>query len=411
MGEHELAAELLDGWREQADDRIDLLRRLVDINSHSDNVDGIDRLRAELAPEVAAAGFEVTEPAGDPEASETPRGAHLIGRRGGADGAPSVLLIAHLDTVFPPGDGAGRLKADGELLWGPGVGDIKGGIVSILTAVSLLDRLGLGDRLDLRLFMNSDEEVGSLTSREIVRDLASGCRWALGFEPAFHPPGESVARHATVQHVVERKGCGRFAFELQGTAAHSGGAHHLGASAIEALARKVVDVHALTDHERGVTTNVGLVSGGRSVNTVAPRATGEIDFRHRTTEDGEGTAAAIRAILERPEDVSASAPPVTARVRRGGGVLWPPLVPTDASRRLSALVGQVSAELGARAEGISRGGASDAAHAAAAGVPAICGLGPVTHGIHTDEEHTSREAVSFSARAAAALLVRLADGG
>jgi glutamate carboxypeptidase len=178
---------------------------------------------------------------------------------------------------------------------------------------------------------------------------------------------------------------------------------------VEALARKVIDVHALTDRPLGVTTNVGLVSGGRSVNTVAPTASGEIDFRFAADEDGERVAASIRAILERPEAVNpSSGHDVTGHVEPGGGLLWPTLTPTPESRRLSALVSDAVAEVGLRGEGIARGGASDAAHAAAAGVPAICGLGPVTSGIHTDSEHTSVAAVGTAVRVAARVISRLA---
>jgi glutamate carboxypeptidase len=183
-------------------------------------------------------------------------------------------------------------------------------------------------------------------------------------------------------------------------------------SAIEGLARKIVDLHALTDATRGVTTNVGVCGGGRSVNTVAPEAWAEIDFRYRTAADGALTDERIREILLRPERVNAaSASAVTCEIEPGGGALWPPLVPTRESEALSRLVIEASRELGLVAEPIARGGASDAAHAAAVGVPAICGLGPVTSGIHTDQERTSVAALRDAVRVAALLLTRLGSLG
>jgi len=397
------------GWRSAEAEWLDLLTRLVETSSHSDDVEGIDRERRLLRPVLEGLGLEVDVLPVPPDLPR-PRAKHLLGRWR-RPGRPRVLLIGHLDTVFPRGEGACELRREGELLHGPGVGDIKGGVVAMLAALDLLRRRGLDEALDVALFLGSDEEVGSHASRDLLRELSADRDHALGFEPAFHLPGESVLRHSSVQHVVERKGCGRFAVRLSGTAAHSGSAHHQGASAIEALARKVQEAHALTDRDRGVTVNVGLVAGGRSVNTVAPWASAEVDFRFRDAADGETTAATLRALLQRAEEVSTEhAPPVSAMLEPGGGVLWPPLVPSDASRALSALVIEASAEHGVRAEGVARGGASDACHSAAVGVPSICGLGPVTSGIHTDAEHTSVAALRASALVAARVLERIAEG-
>lgn len=406
----EVDGRVAESWRGQESARLELLRRLVDQNSHSDHLAGIDAERAILRPVFEEAGFEVEEVAPDTSDAPRPRAAHLVARRP-APGAPRVVLIGHLDTVFPPEEGSAKLRRDGDLLHGPGVGDIKGGVVAMLAAATALEDAGLGGALDLTVFLNSDEEVGSHTSRDLLRRLCAGARCALGFEPAFHPEGESVASHSRIQHVVRRKGCGRYSFRLRGVAAHSGGAHHAGASAIEALARKVRDVHALTDYARGLTTNVGLVAGGRSVNTVAPEASGEVDFRFATEEDGERCSRALREILERPERPNPDNElGVRAELEPGGGVLWPTLEPSEASLALSALVGRVTERLGWSAEAIARGGASDASNAAAVGTPAICGLGPVTHGIHTEAEHSSVTALGRSVRVAAGVLAELAAG-
>jgi glutamate carboxypeptidase len=399
-----------ESWRQQEEGRLELLERLVDVNSHSDNLAGVDAVRRLLAGELAELGLAVEEPLIRPQGSPRPRAAHLVARWP-APGRPRVLLIGHLDTVFPVADAFAGLRRDGLLLRGPGVGDIKGGDVAIVAALQVLRDVGAQADVDVTVFMGSDEEVGSHASRDMIRQLGRQADVALGFEPAFHPPGESVARHATVQHVVERKGCGRFNFELHGVAAHSGGAPQLGASAVEALARKVTSIHALTDFERGLTTNVGLVSGGRSANTVAPSARGEVDFRFRTEEEGGQLAARIREVLEREERVNAQlARGVTCEIEAGGGVLWPPLVPTAASRHVSQVVAECCRRWGLAAEGITRGGASDAAHVASVGTPAVCGLGPVTSGIHTDAELTSVPALRHSVLVGATVLLRLGQG-
>jgi len=390
---------------------LDLLERLVGINSFSDNLPGIDAVRAMLRPEFERLGLAVEEPLLPPVDSVRPRAAHLVASRRNA-GAPRALLIAHLDTVFPPGIGLGHLVREGDVLRGPGVGDIKGGVVAILAALDILRQAEALDEIDVTVFLNSDEEVGSHASRDLLRRLAKGSDVALGFEPAFCPAGEPVTAPTRVQHVLKRKGCGRWAFRLKGVAAHSGGAHQLGVSAIEGLARKILDIHALTDDARGITTNVGLCGGGRSANTVAPDAEGEIDFRYQTAEDGEAIASRLREIVERPEAVNPRlATPVTGTLEPGGGALWPPLLPTPDSERLSRLIVEVSSGFGVKAEPISRGGASDAAHAAAVGVPSICGLGPLTAGIHTDDEHSSASGLERSSLIAAGILLALDDAG
>lgn len=394
-------------WEARSGHWLDLLKALVNQNSFADHVAGVDAVRALLVPEFEALGFSVEEPLLPPCDSPRVRAAHLVARKP-APGAPKVLLIAHLDTVFPEGDAFRSFLREGDLLLGPGVGDIRAGIVTILGAAAALSDAGCAGAVDLTVVMNSDEEVGSHSSRDLIRTLAQECSVALGFEPAFHPPGESVLAPSRIQHVVERKGCGRQAFRLKGVASHSGGAHQFGVSAIEGLARKIVDLHALTDSKRGVTTNVGIIGGGRSVNTVAPEAWAEVDFRYKTAADGRLTDQRIREILERPERVNpASASAVTCEIELGGGALWPPLVPTKASEAVSRLVVAATREYGLEAEPISRGGASDAAHAAAAGIPAICGLGPVTSGIHTDAERTSVPALRNAVLVAALTLTKI----
>jgi glutamate carboxypeptidase len=403
------AARLHAAWDRRGDAWVSLLRRLVDQGSYSDDLAGVDAVRRMLVPELEATGASVEEIARPSEGGARPRAAHLVARWSAAGSGPRTraLLIGHLDTVHPPGVGRVRLEQRGDVLLGPGVGDIKGGVVAMLGALRLLSDEGLPSA-DVTIFLNSDEEVGSHSSRGLLRELAASCDVALGFEPAFCPTGEPVEAPSRVQHVTERKGCGRMELILRGVAAHSGGAHHLGVSAVEALARKTIEMHALTDDARGITTNVGLVHGGRAANTVAPEARAEIDFRYRTWDDGLATWARLSEIALRPERVNPRVDtPVTAEIEPGGGALWPPLRPTPESLRLSRLVVGVSGALGFEAEAITRGGASDAAHAAAAGLPAICGLGPVASGIHTDDERSSVSGLRRASVTAAALLSSL----
>src|SRR5690606_35717580 len=202
------------------------------------------------------------------------------------------------------------------IAYGPGVADMKAGLVMNAFVARAFHECG-GNAAPIRVFFTGDEEIASPASRNLTVEMAKGAGTVLNAEPG-RPTGNVV---------VERKGAMFVDFEVDGVAAHAGVAHEKGASAIEALARKVIALHALTDYNTGITSNVGMVEGGVSVNTVAPSAKGRLDVRYPKGVDEDQLQRQIASIIEE------SAPACTCgRITHEGRFL--PLFQTDESRIL-----------------------------------------------------------------------------
>jgi glutamate carboxypeptidase len=347
---------------------LDLIARLVDVNSHTDNRAGgalvAELLTAELAsiPGVTVRSI--------PSERFAP---HLVASTAAAAGSAEgcVAIIGHLDTVFPPGTFEG-FRRDGDLARGPGVLDMKGGLVAAIEALRALAAAGLLERARVRFAIVSDEEVGSPESQPILRRELAGAACALVLE----------AGRAADKIITARKGTGGARFVAAGKAAHAGNAHDKGANAIWALARFVDRAQALTDYARGVTVNVGTISGGQSKNTVPDEAAASLDFRFVHLADGEATMTALRAAAA----AAAESVPGTTLTATGG----PARLPLERTPANVALYQEYAAH--ARAAGLGDGeaallgGGSDASTTAAMGIPSIDGLGPRGSGFHTRDE-------------------------
>lgn len=342
---------------------VGLTRSWVEINSYTSNVDGVNRVGALLREAFSLPSLTCSVIKG-----EAGFGDHLVWRTP-AVGAP-ILLVGHHDTVFPPGHFEGW-REEGNRAIGPGALDMKGGLAIIRTALAALEDVGLLSKLPLVVACVADEEVGSPSSAPHLRELAKGAACALVFESG----------RANDMIITRRKGVGAMTVIAHGKAAHSGNNHKDGANAIWALARFVDAAQQLTDYDRGVTVNVGQLTGGTSKNTVPERAECKLDLRYQTVPDAEALVLGLRAAAE-----AAAIPGVTLEVQ--GGVNRLPLERTDAS---AALRDEYAAC--ARAAGLGDGeapllgGGSDANTVAPLGVPAIDGLGPRGAGFHTTGEY------------------------
>ncbi|MCA9973783.1 MAG: M20/M25/M40 family metallo-hydrolase, partial [Anaerolineales bacterium] len=243
-------------------------------------------------------------------------GGHLLATPAAADpAAPRQLLLAHTDTVWPLGTLAAMpLARDGRSLRGPGVFDMKGSLAMLVFVLRALRHLELTPAVTPVLLLNSDEEIGSHESRPAIEQQARQACRALVLEPAFGPDGRLK---------TARKGVGRFAVTITGQAAHAGIEPEKGASAILELAAVIQQLHALNDLPRGVSVNVGLVSGGVLTNVVAPHARADVDLRAPTQADAARLDAAVRAL--RP-----TTPGTTLAV--SGGFERPPLERTPANQ-------------------------------------------------------------------------------
>ena len=236
-----------------ADAAVSLLRRLVEIESPTGSA-GVREVAEVMAGELRARGAEAT----------VLDGGHVRADLPGTE--PALAVIGHCDTVWPEGTLATMpFVAEGDVARGPGAYDMKACLVLVLAAI---DEAGPGRRA-LRVFLTADEEQGSRTAREPLRDAVDGVAAAFVVEP---PTPEGHLK-------TSRKGLGRFRIEVEGRPAHAGTNLAEGASAVEELAQQVIRLHALTDHERGVSVNVGTISGGTAENVVAAYAEARLDVR------------------------------------------------------------------------------------------------------------------------------------
>jgi glutamate carboxypeptidase len=290
------------------------------------------------------------------------------------DSQPAIYLMGHRDTVFPKGTVATRgFTRDGMTAFGPGVADMKSGLVLncfVLRGLQYL--LNNSDIAELPhpvvgLF-TGDEEIGSPEGRHVIQQIVKGAKAVFNAEPG----------RISGNVVSARKGGASFEILVKGKAAHSGVNHADGASAIGGLALIITELHALTDYETGVTTNVGLISGGMSSNTVASDAKARLDLRYITKEQMVETMDAIQSIVDTPRLNG-----VTASVR-----LISAFHPFESSMSdvLLAHYQKQAESLGFSVEGEFTGGCSDAGFTSSMGVPTLCGTGPVGAKMHTDGE-------------------------
>jgi glutamate carboxypeptidase len=288
-------------------------------------------------------------------------GDHLRVTWGAGEG--QILLIGHMDTVWPLGETAQRpFRVQDNKATGPGIFDMKGGLVVALYAVTALQELGLSPAHKLVFLFNSDEEVGSLTSRPLIEEEAERSEAALVLEPS---------REDAL--VVWRKGVGRFDLDIQGVASHSGAAYQQGASAIEELAHQILRLEAMTDLNRGTTVNVGVVHGGSKVNVRPGSAWAEVDLRVTTAREGQRMTKAILGLQ-----------PVLTRTALvvSGGITRPPWEISPGSQELFEQARKVGASLGMDLWEAGSGGGSDGSFTAAVGVPTLDGLGIVGDDAH-----------------------------
>lgn len=386
MTEGKTAAVLdwLDGQRAAM---TDLLRDLVNIDSGSYNKAGVDAVGARLEAHLAGVGIP-TERIAVESYGDSIR-AHVAGGAGAAN--RPILLMGHRDTVFPDGTVAERpFRVDGDIAYGPGCADMKAGLVMNTFVLEAFHRAG-GAPFPLIGLYTGDEEIASPGSRPIIEAEARAARAVFNSEPG-RESGNIVTR---------RKGASFFKFEITGRAAHSGGQPEKGRSAIEAMARKIQALHALTDFERGITVNVGLVQGGASVNTVAPHCSAEVDVRFKTMEDRDATWERIQEILA-TEHLDGT----TAAVVQERGFL--PMTVSGESRVLFDTYVAATESLGGQVDGEFTGGSADSGFTAQVGCPTLCAVGPVGGRAHSPDEYVRLDTMVPRAKAVALSILRMA---
>ena len=359
----------------------EVIDALVAIESPTHDKAAVDRCGSELRARAAAMGMRVRiEPRPD-------AGDHTVAGIG--EGRPRILLVGHVDTVWPHGQ-IRRMpleRRDGKL-WGPGTLDMKVGVAMGLLATRAVFETARPATGSVALLCTSDEETGSDTSRALIEAEALASDAVLVLEPAL--AGGALK--------TSRKGIGQYHLVVTGVAAHAGVDPRKGVSAIRELARQILALDELHDLDRGVSVNVGLVSGGTRPNVVAEEAHAVVDVRAPSLDEAARVDGAIRTLR-----------PVLAGARLAitGGFERPPMERSPGVAALYAHAQAAAAELGQEIVEGGTGGGSDGNFTAALGVPTLDGLGAVGDGAHALHEHVELDRLLPRTALLAALIARL----
>ncbi|RIW37248.1 M20 family peptidase [Bacillus salacetis] len=341
-----------------------LIETLVNIDSGSGNKPGIDKIGSLLKRKYEEAGYTIDV------IPQIKYGNHLIIQHRDASD-PEVLILAHMDTVFPKGTALERpFRMEEDKAYGPGVIDMKSSLVTLLYALKALKEEGSVHWKNVQIILNSDEEIGSPSSKNLISKASIGKKYALIMEPA-RKDGSLVS---------SRRGKGNYTLNVTGRAAHSGIEPEKGRSAIEELAHKVIQLHELNDHENGISVNVGLIEGGSSVNTVSDHATAQMEIRISETDQAT-------SVEEKMEEICSRTDVPGTEITLEGEINRPPMEKNKRNKQLLKRIISVGDELGIEITDTSTGGGSDASFTSAAGVATIDGMGPVGGNAHSEKEY------------------------
>ena len=362
-------SDLQDLASKRFDDFVGALREMVDVDCGSFTPEGVNVIAGLCQRRFEAGGWKVERLEHRPAEGEEQLGDLVIGRLNGT-GTTCLLMIGHMDTVFDPGTVAQRpFRIQGDRALGPGVSDMKGGLLTGFFAVDVLQAAGFDGFGSITYVCNPDEEIGSPWSHGVIEAEAANADVAFVLEGA-RENGDIVS---------SRKGVSDFRIEIVGRAAHAGVEPERGRSAILEAAFKTVALQALNGLWPGVTVNVGVVEGGTRPNVVAERCVLEVDVRSPEEATFKEAEEAVRAIANEH-----TVPDVTVTTIGSG---WHrPMEKREGGARLTDLAIAVAAELGLELRDAATGGASDANTTSAAGVPTLDGLGPIGGDDHGPRE-------------------------
>jgi glutamate carboxypeptidase len=373
----------LDYFQERSGEMLQVLEDLVSIESPSGEARAVESF-------VRAYGALLEKVGVSWEAIPAEGGPHLFGELPSpTESSPPLVLVGHSDTVWPLGELVRRPpRREGGRFYGPGAHDMRAGLAILLFVLRYLreGRHALNRRV--QVFLSADEELGSRSAHPHMDRLLSPAATALVLEPPL--PDGSLK--------IERKGVGMYRIEVSGLEAHAGNEPERGVNAIEELARKTLEVTAWSDPRRGVRVNVGKIEGGIATNVVPGFAAAGVDVRFDRMEDGEDIHRKLRSL--RPEDPRAS-------LSISGGIIFPPMVPSERRQGIAALAIGIARENGLAISAGKSGGGSDGSYLAQRGLLVLDGLGVDGGGAHSREEHVVIDRMPPRAAILAGLLQRL----
>ncbi len=372
------AQRRLDYFNERRDEMVSTIRELVEIESPSDNKAAVDRVAAAVAHKFSGLGGKVKVSVH--QAQDFGNHLQVDFDFAGKSSAKPVLLLGHYDTVYPLGTLATMpCRVVDNKLTGPGVLDMKSGIALMLHALAALQDWHKEDwhkqawhgglPRPVTVLLVSDEEVGSDSSRAITESLAKKSAAVLVLEPSYGSQGAVK---------TARKGVGEYLVKVSGKAAHAGLDFQKGANAILELARQIEKISSFTDLKKGLTVNVGIVSGGSRTNVVPAEAAAQVDVRIARLKDAAGIDKKMRGL--RPFNRK-------CKIEITGGINRPPMERTAGVAALYAQASAIARELGWKLGEAAVGGGSDGNFTAGLGIPTLDGLGAVGDGAHAAHEH------------------------
>jgi glutamate carboxypeptidase len=384
------AAALLDLAQRRRPAFMDALEQMVNIDCGSYTPAGVNAVADLCEERFRAGGWEVERRRHVPSEDEQHLGDLVIGTLEGA-GGPNVLLVGHMDTVFDEGTVAERpFRIEGSSAFGPGVSDMKGGLLMGFLAVDMVRDAGFDAFGEITYVCNPDEEIGSMFSGPVIRELAPKNQAALVLESA----------RANGDIVSARKGITDYRITIHGRAAHAGVEPEKGRNALLEAAHKIIELQAMNGRWPGVTVNVGVARGGTRTNVVPATCELQVDLRSPQAETLDEAMAAIENLCAQPV-----VPDVSIEVSANG---WHrPMEKKEGGARLAQTAVDVARELGFDLKDAATGGASDANTTSAAGTPTLDGLGPIGGNDHAPGEWIDLDSVAPRLALLAGVLTRL----
>lgn len=355
---------------ERRAEMLELLKDLVSIQSGTYNKPGINRVCDVVLKAIEALPIKTTR------LEHEQYGDTLILSGDSAGDSGNILIVGHLDTVFPADTNFNRYREDERNAYGPGVIDMKGGIAAVIYALKALDSCNMLAKIPLRVIFNSDEEIGSPVSRETIAAEAQKSAMALVLE-CGGMKGEVV---------TGRKGRLGLEIHVRGRAGHAANPSIEKSSAVLALAHKIIDIESLNNTFPELTVNVGCIKGGITPNSIPETAMATVDIRFST----ETTIKAMKSRLEEIND-RVDAVGTTSRLVEVGN--RPAMAATERNRELFHIAAEAGEKLGIPVVEEFRSGGSDANIIAAAGTPVIDGLGPIGNHDHSDREYMIKDSL------------------
>lgn len=382
-----LKRQIEDHFRQLEGEIFLFLKQLVNTNSFSKNEAGLIKTAEVIQDQASQYGLSMVRAHVDDDVS---RPFHLFFDSGCKEDI--IGLIGHFDTVHTPEGRVKKLVQEGNRLIGPGVMDMKSGVVCLLYAVIILTRI-MNRPLPIKMILNCDEEIGSVDSRKLIEKQLKDAAAALVLE------GRLEADNSIV---TARKGIAGAWIEVFGRAAHASLGRKEGASAVLEMAHKIVRLEQLNEEIPGTTVSTGLVNGGTVMNVIPEYCRAEVDIRFATAEAETSICGKVAEILESNwvENTRTKFKLLTGR---------PAMVASQASLKLGGIYTGIAAQLGQEVGMRSAGGGSDANFTAAMGIPTLDGLGPIGGHPHTDREYMLKASLPDSLMSLCLFLAKLFD--